>query len=55
MADARASRPNNLPMSLTSFLGRAREITEAKRLLARTRLLTLTAAGDAARPGSPWE
>ncbi len=35
----------NLPLQLTSFIGREREITEAKRLLAATRLLTLTGAG----------
>ena len=37
--------PNNLPASATSFIGRAREAAEVKRLLARHRLLTLTGAG----------
>jgi predicted ATPase/class 3 adenylate cyclase len=37
--------PNNLPGQLTSFIGREREIAEVKRLLATTRLLTLTGAG----------
>ncbi len=37
--------PNNLPVQLTSFVGRVREIAEAKRLLSGTRLLTLTGAG----------
>ena len=37
--------PNNLPTQLTSFIGREREIAEGKRLLAITRLLTLTGAG----------
>src|SRR5207248_11504374 len=37
--------PNNLPRQLTSFVGRAREIEEAKRLLEKTALLTLTGAG----------
>src|SRR5712691_2007295 len=37
--------PHNLPLQLTSFVGREREIAEAKRLLGETRLLTLTGAG----------
>ncbi len=37
--------PNNLPLQLTSFVGREREIVEIKRLLSTTRLLTLTGAG----------
>ncbi|HEY6057831.1 MAG TPA: adenylate/guanylate cyclase domain-containing protein, partial [Candidatus Limnocylindrales bacterium] len=37
-------RPNNLPLQLTSFVGRE-EIDEARRLLAGTRLLTLTGPG----------
>lgn len=37
--------PNNLPTALTSFVGREREIGEAKRLLASTHLLTLTGSG----------
>lgn len=36
---------NNLPLQLTSFVGREKEIAEAKRLLTATRLLTLTGAG----------
>jgi predicted ATPase/class 3 adenylate cyclase len=39
------ARPNNLPVQLTSFVGREGEIAEIGRLLARTRLLTLTGAG----------
>ncbi|HEX7588661.1 MAG TPA: AAA family ATPase, partial [Anaerolineae bacterium] len=35
----------NLPLQLTSFIGRAREIADVKRLLGTTRLLTLTGAG----------
>jgi predicted ATPase/class 3 adenylate cyclase len=38
-------RPNNLPLQLTSFVGREEEIAEVRRLLGRTRLLTLTGAG----------
>ncbi len=37
--------PNNLPVQLTSFLGREREIGEVSELLERTRLLTLTGPG----------
>jgi non-specific serine/threonine protein kinase len=39
------SSPHNLPEQLTSFIGREREIAEVKRLVATTRLLTLTGAG----------
>ena len=39
------SVPNNLPVQLTSFIGRERELTEVKRLLGSTRLLTLTGSG----------
>jgi len=35
----------NLPLQLTSFIGRERERAEVKRLLARTRLVTLTGSG----------
>ena len=37
--------PNNLPMQLTSFVGREKELAEALRLLERTRILTLTGPG----------
>jgi len=37
--------PNNLPTQLTSFLGRQRELAEARPLLADSRLLTLTGPG----------
>ena len=37
--------PNNLPLQLSSFIGREREIVEVKRLLSTSRLLTLTGAG----------
>ena len=37
--------PNNLPTQLTSFLGREREIAEARQLLIDGRLLTLTGPG----------
>jgi len=37
--------PNNLPLQLTSFVGRDKELAELQRLLASTRLLTLTGSG----------
>ena len=37
--------PNNLPIQLTSFIGREREIEEVKGLLSTSRLITLTGAG----------
>ncbi|MGH2483307.1 MAG: adenylate/guanylate cyclase domain-containing protein [Candidatus Limnocylindria bacterium] len=37
--------PNNLPLQLTSFLGRQREVAEAVALLAEHRLVTLTGPG----------
>jgi predicted ATPase/class 3 adenylate cyclase/DNA-binding XRE family transcriptional regulator len=37
--------PNNLPLQLTRFIGREREIDEIKGLLRSARLLTLTGAG----------
>ncbi len=41
--------PNNLPIQLTSFVGRGHEMTEVKRLLSGTRLLTLTGAGGSGK------
>jgi len=37
--------PNNLPQQATTFIGREKELTEVRSLLARTRLLTLTGSG----------
>ena len=37
--------PNNLPQQATSFIGREKELAELQRLLAKTRLLTLTGSG----------
>ena len=39
------SSPNNLPIELSSFVGRERELSEAQRLLTAARLLTLTGPG----------
>jgi predicted ATPase/class 3 adenylate cyclase len=39
------SLPNNLPPQLTSFIGREREMQDARRLLAPARLLTLIGPG----------
>ena len=41
--------PNNLPHQLSSFIGREREMTEVKRLLTTTRLLTLTGPGGSGK------
>jgi predicted ATPase/DNA-binding CsgD family transcriptional regulator len=38
-------RPSKLPIVATSFVGRRQELREVKRLLATTRLLTLTGSG----------
>jgi len=37
--------PNNLPQQVTSFIGREHELAEVRRLLAKTRLLTLVGIG----------
>jgi predicted ATPase/class 3 adenylate cyclase len=39
------ARPNNLPVQPTSFVGRGRELSESRRLLEGSRLLTLTGPG----------
>ena len=43
------ARPNNLPIQLTSFIGRVREIAEVKQLLGTARLVTLTGSGGAGK------
>ncbi len=43
------ARPNNLPIQLTSFIGRQQEINHIKDLLKQTHLLTLTGAGGAGK------
>src|SRR5215471_18310082 len=37
--------PGNVPVELSSFVGRARELAEVKRLLAAARVVTLTGPG----------
>lgn len=41
--------PNNLPVQLTSFIGREREITQIKQILNASRLITLTGAGGSGK------
>jgi predicted ATPase len=43
------TRPNNLPVQLSSFIGRERELNDVKSALSETRLLTLTGAGGAGK------
>ncbi|MFC7449191.1 ATP-binding protein [Rhodococcus daqingensis] len=45
MAPAVRGKVGNLPLELTSFVGRRREVTEARRLLSVSRLVTLTGIG----------
>ena len=40
-----ALSPNNLPLQLTSFVGREKEVAEVKKLLSTSRLVTLTGSG----------
>src|SRR5262249_2199568 len=41
--------PNNLPVQLTTFVGREPEMAEVGRLLGTSRLLTVTGAGGAGK------
>ncbi|MDQ4129454.1 MAG: adenylate/guanylate cyclase domain-containing protein [Actinomycetota bacterium] len=43
------AHPNNLPLQLTSFVGRERELAHIRKLLAENRLLTLTGPGGAGK------
>ncbi len=44
-----ATAPHNLPVALTSFVGRGRELREVGHLLDRNRLVTLVGAGGAGK------
>src|SRR5262245_38309586 len=46
---AAESWPTNLPLQLTRFIGREREIAEVRRLLGTTRLLTVTGTSGAGK------
>ena len=41
--------PNNLPLQMNRFIGREREMTEVRGLLATTRLLTITGSGGSGK------
>jgi len=43
------ARPNNLPVQLTSFIGREEVIRECKKLFLQTRLLTIIGSGGAGK------
>jgi non-specific serine/threonine protein kinase len=43
------STPNNLPAELSSFVGRERQLAELRRLLRKSRLITLTGPGGAGK------
>jgi predicted ATPase/class 3 adenylate cyclase len=43
------ARPNNLPIQLTSFIGRGEEMQQLKNLFRNTRLLTITGSGGAGK------
>jgi predicted ATPase/DNA-binding XRE family transcriptional regulator len=45
----RSARADNLPLQLTSFIGREREIAAVRQRLSETRLLTLTGSGGAGK------
>jgi predicted ATPase len=47
--DSAGARGHNLPLQLTSFVGRARELDELATLLDSTRLVTLTGAGGSGK------
>ena len=45
MTTSRTGYPNNLPIELSSFVGRGRQMVEVKQLFSTTRLLTLIGPG----------
>jgi predicted ATPase len=46
------SRVGNLPIDVTSFVGRRREVAEVKQLLTASRLVTLTGVGGVGKTRS---
>ena len=49
MAATSTGRPHNLPLQLTTFVGRGNELAELQRLLGVKRFVTLTAVGGAGK------
>src|SRR5437867_7784875 len=49
------ARPNNLPLQLTTFIGRERALAEVAALLGRTRLVTLTGTGGCGKTRLPLQ
>jgi class 3 adenylate cyclase len=49
VVDTQGDAVFNLPIQLTSFIGRAREIAEVKRLLGAARFVTLIGSGGAGK------
>ncbi|MBI3537884.1 MAG: tetratricopeptide repeat protein, partial [Chloroflexi bacterium] len=47
--------PNNLPNSLTNFIGRERELADIQRVLAQSRLVTLTGPGGCGKTRAALE
>ena len=45
LVESPSNVPNNLPVQISSFIGREKELTALERLLAGSRLITLTGAG----------
>ena len=50
-----AAVSEGLPLQLTSFVGRKAQIPELSRIVAKNRLVTLTAPAVRARPASPYK
>jgi predicted ATPase/DNA-binding SARP family transcriptional activator/Tfp pilus assembly protein PilF len=49
VGQANVTRVTNLPVPISSFIGRAREMRQVKQCLSETRLLTLTGAGGSGK------
>src|SRR5439155_9687302 len=48
-AEVAGAPPHNLPLALTTFIGRERELEEVRHLLRSARLLTLVGSGGAGK------